>query len=174
MASVTLEHVSLRYRSGAVGLADVDLQVADGEFLALVGPSGSGKTTLLRSIAGFLTPTAGRILLDDRVIAGPGVAVPPEQRQLGMVFQQHAVWPHWDVGRNVEYPLRRAKVPLAERRTRVGEALDLVGLAGYERRDPATPLRRAAATCRPGPGAGCPPPGAPAGRSALRPRRAAA
>ena len=138
MASVTLEHVSLRYRSGAVGLADVDLQVADGEFLALVGPSGSGKTTLLRSIAGFLTPTAGRILLDDRVIAGPGVAVPPEQRQLGMVFQQHAVWPHWDVGRNVEYPLRRAKVPLAERRTRVGEALDLVGLAGYERRDPAT------------------------------------
>ncbi|QEA29187.1 ABC transporter ATP-binding protein [Microbacterium sp. CBA3102] len=138
MASVTLDHVSLRYRSGAVGLADIDLQIADGEFLALVGPSGSGKTTLLRSIAGFLTPTAGRVLIDDRVIAGPGVAVPPEQRRLGMVFQQHAVWPHWDVGRNVEYPLRRAKVPRAERRTRVGEALDLVGLAGYERRDPAT------------------------------------
>lgn len=138
MASVTLDHVSLRYRSGAVGLADVDLEVSDGEFLALVGPSGSGKTTLLRSIAGFLTPTAGRVLLDDRVIAGPGIVVPPEQRRLGMVFQQHAVWPHWDVGRNVEYPLRRARVARAERRTRVAEALELVGLADYERRDPAT------------------------------------
>ncbi|QLD11685.1 ABC transporter ATP-binding protein [Microbacterium oleivorans] len=138
MASVTLEHVSLRYRDGTLGLADVDLAVADGEFLALVGPSGSGKTTLLRSIAGFLTPTAGRILIGDRPLAGEGFSVPPEQRRLGMVFQQHAVWPHWNVARNVEYPLRRARVGRAERTQRVGEALDLVGLAGHERRDPAT------------------------------------
>lgn len=138
MASVTLESVSLRYRSGTMGLADIDLHVADGEFLALVGPSGSGKTTLLRSIAGFLNPTAGRILLGDRLLAGAGAAVPPEQRRLGMVFQQHAVWPHWNVGRNVEYPLRLARVPRAMRHERVAEALDLVGLNGYERRDPAT------------------------------------
>lgn len=138
MASVTLEHVSLRYRNGTLGLADVDLAVADGEFIALVGPSGSGKTTLLRSIAGFLEPTAGRILIGDRQLAGGAASVPPEQRQLGMVFQQHAVWPHWNVARNVEYPLRLARVPRGERLRRVGEALDLVGLSGYERRDPAT------------------------------------
>jgi len=138
MASVTLESVSLRYRNGTLGLADIDLDIADGEFIALVGPSGSGKTTLLRSVAGFLTPTAGRILIGDRQLAGGSVSVPPEQRELGMVFQQHAVWPHWNVARNVEYPLRRARVSRLERQRRVAEALELVGLAGYERRDPAT------------------------------------
>ncbi|MEH3090233.1 MAG: ABC transporter ATP-binding protein [Microbacterium arborescens] len=138
MASVTLEHLSLRYRNGTLGLADIDLEVADGEFIALVGPSGSGKTTLLRSIAGFLAPTAGRILLGDRVLADGPTSVPPEQRGLGMVFQQHAVWPHWNVARNVEYPLRRARMARLDRHRRVGEALELVGLAGYERRDPAT------------------------------------
>lgn len=138
MASVTLDDVSLRYRNGAMGLQNVDLRVADGEFLALVGPSGSGKTTLLRSVAGFLAPTTGRVLIGDRVLADGRTAVPPERRELGMVFQQHAVWPHWDVGRNVEYPLRRARMSRAERRRRVTETLDLVGLADYERRDPAT------------------------------------
>lgn len=138
MASVTLESVSVRFCGGAVGLDDVDLRAADGEFLALVGPSGSGKTTLLRSIAGFLRPAAGRIRIGDRVVADAGRADPPEARGLGMVFQQHAVWPHWNVGRNVEYPLRRAGVARAERRARVAETLELVGLAGAERRDPAT------------------------------------
>lgn len=69
MSSVTLENVSVRFRGGTVGLQDVDLHVADGEFLALVGPSGSGKTTLLRSIAGFMAPTSGRVLIGDRVVA---------------------------------------------------------------------------------------------------------
>lgn len=138
MASVTLDAVSLRYSTGAMGLQNVDLHVNDGEFLALVGPSGSGKTTLLRSVAGFLSPTSGRVLIGDRVLADSQVATPPEQRELGMVFQQHAVWPHWNVGRNVEYPLRRARVPRTKRRRRVAETLDLVGLANYEHRDPAT------------------------------------
>lgn len=138
MSSVTLDAVSLRYPSGAQGLADIDLTIADGEFLALVGPSGSGKTTLLRTIAGFLRPTAGRVLIGERVVSDTAHSVPPEQRMLGMVFQQHAVWPHWKVGRNVEYPLRLAGVPRAERRTRVDEALDMVGLAGSAGRDPAT------------------------------------
>lgn len=138
MASVTLESTSVQFRGGAYGLRDVDLRVEDGEFLALVGPSGSGKTTLLRSIAGFLAPTAGRVLIGDRVVAEGRRILPPEQRELGMVFQQHAVWPHWNVGRNVEYPLRRARVERAERRRRVAEALELVGLDGYARRDPAT------------------------------------
>jgi iron(III) transport system ATP-binding protein len=138
MASVTLAAVDLRYPSGAQGLAGIDLHVADGEFVALLGPSGSGKTTLLRTVAGFLAPTGGRVLLGDRLVAGGGAFVAPEHRALGMVFQQHAVWPHWNVGRNVEYPLRLAKVPRRERAARVAAVLELVGLAGAASRDPAT------------------------------------
>ncbi|MWV48019.1 ATP-binding cassette domain-containing protein [Rathayibacter sp. VKM Ac-2803] len=138
MASVTLDSLSLRYPSGAIGLADIDLRIADGEFVALVGPSGSGKTTLLRAVAGFLAPTAGTVRLDDTVVSGGGAFVPPEGRGLGMVFQQHAVWPHWSVGRNVDYPLRRGGVPRRERDRRVAEMLELVGLDGAARRDPAT------------------------------------
>ncbi|SMH48635.1 iron(III) transport system ATP-binding protein [Rathayibacter oskolensis] len=138
MASVSLDSLSLRYPSGAVGLADVDLQIADGEFVALVGPSGSGKTTLLRAVAGFLAPSSGTVRIDDTVVSGGGAFVQPEARGLGMVFQQHAVWPHWSVGRNVDYPLRRGGVARAERERRVAEMLELVGLDGSARRDPAT------------------------------------
>lgn len=138
MSTVTLDQVSLAYPGGTLGLADIDLTVGDGEFIALVGPSGSGKTTLLRTIAGFVTPTAGEVRIDDAVVASPAGSLEPERRGLGMVFQQHAVWPHWNVGRNVEYPLRRAGVPRAERAARVAETLALVGLSGYEQRNPAT------------------------------------
>ncbi|RUQ98203.1 ABC transporter ATP-binding protein [Labedella endophytica] len=138
MASVTLSSLHLQYPSGAVGLEDIDLTVGHGEFVALVGASGSGKTTLLRTVAGFLSPTSGTVRLGDRVVAGDGVFVPAESRHLGMVFQQHAVWPHMNVARNVEYPLRRARVGRAERTERVERMLELVGLGGYAKRDPAT------------------------------------
>ena len=138
MSSVTLDSVSLAYPGGHLGLADVDLAIGDGEFVALVGPSGSGKTTLLRTVAGFVAPTAGTVRIGDTVVSQPGRSVEPERRGLGMVFQQHAVWPHWNVGRNIAYPLRRAGVARAERTHRVAEALELVGLPGAERRDPAT------------------------------------
>lgn len=138
MSSVTLDSVFVRFPNGRFGLQDIDLAVSDGEFLALVGPSGSGKTTLLRSVAGFVEPTGGRVLIGERTVAGRGGFVPPERRGLGMVFQQHAVWPHWNVARNVEYPLRRAGVPRDERRERVTRTLETVGLGGYEKRDPAT------------------------------------
>ncbi|WP_130176307.1 ABC transporter ATP-binding protein [Cryobacterium sp. SO1] len=138
MSSVTLTNVGLVYPDGTVGLDAIDLSIADGEFVALVGPSGSGKTTLLRAIAGFLTPTRGSILLDDTVVADSRRSVEPERRGLGMVFQQHAVWPHWSVERNIAYPLVLAKVPRAERAARVAEVMKLVGLAGFEKRNPAT------------------------------------
>ncbi len=138
MSSVSLTSVSLAYPGGHLGLADVDLDIGDGEFVALVGPSGSGKTTLLRTVAGFISPTAGSVRIGETEVAGAGRDVEPERRGLGMVFQQHAVWPHWNVGRNIEYPLRRAGVGRAERARRVAEALELVGLGGAERRDPAT------------------------------------
>ncbi|MFZ2527102.1 MAG: ABC transporter ATP-binding protein [Rhodococcus sp. (in: high G+C Gram-positive bacteria)] len=138
MSAITLTGVDLRFADGTVGLSGIDLAVRDGEFVALVGPSGSGKTTLLRTIAGFLDPTAGTVRLGDETVADGTRAVPPEKRRLGMVFQQHAIWPHRTVGRNVAYPLEVAKVPRARRAERVAEVLDLVGLPGLENRDPAT------------------------------------
>ena len=138
MASVSLTSVGLTYPEGTVGLDGINLDIADGEFVALVGPSGSGKTTLLRAIAGFLTPTTGSISIDGVTVASLSTMLPPEKRQLGMVFQQHAIWPHWDVARNIGYPLKLGGVGTPERATRVNEVLDLVGLAGFGKRNPAT------------------------------------
>lgn len=134
MSAITIDALGLRYPDGTVGLDGIDLDIADGEFVALVGPSGSGKTTLLRTVAGFLRPTTGSISIGSETVAD----LPPEKRKLGMVFQQHALWPHRSVGRNVSYPLELAKVPKAERAERVSRVLDLVGLPGLEKRDPAT------------------------------------
>jgi iron(III) transport system ATP-binding protein len=138
VSSVTLSSVGLTYPDGTVGLDGIDLAIADGEFVALVGPSGSGKTTLLRTIAGFLRPTSGEIRLGDSLVADESTLVAPEKRALGMVFQQHAVWPHWNVERNIAYPLRLAGVAKLERQRRVTEVMALVGLEGFEKRNPAT------------------------------------
>lgn len=138
MSSITLNDVRFDYPGGTAGLRDIDLTIADGEFLALVGPSGSGKTTLLRTIAGFLEPSSGTVTIGGDVVAGHGRPVPPEDRRLGMVFQQHALWPHRSVGKNVSYPLELDGVSRADRRKRVADALSLVGLPGLEARDPAT------------------------------------
>ncbi len=102
----------------------VDLDVAEGGICALLGPSGCGKTTLLRLVAGFERPDAGSIVVAGRVVAGPTGIEPPERRQIGMVFQDYALFPHLDVAGNVGYGL-----PRGERATRVAEVLGLVGLA---------------------------------------------
>lgn len=138
MATVSLDHIDVRFPDGTVGLSDISLHVRDGEFIALVGPSGSGKTTLLRTIAGFLRASGGSIAIADTVVARERTFIEPEHRGLGMVFQQQAVWPHWSVGRNVEYPLRMQRVAKARRRELASAALERVGLSGYDRRDPAT------------------------------------
>ncbi|WP_198668726.1 ABC transporter ATP-binding protein [Homoserinimonas sp. OAct 916] len=130
--------MNVTYQGTSTGVHDVTLEVADGEFLALIGPSGAGKTTLLRAIAGFIRPQSGTIHIGDQLVSGPATWLPPERRRLGMVFQQHAIWPHWTVGQNVAYPLKLQKVPAAERQGRVADALATVGLPGAEERRPAT------------------------------------
>ncbi|MGH2401463.1 MAG: ABC transporter ATP-binding protein [Candidatus Limnocylindria bacterium] len=113
-------------------VADVDLDIADGEFFSMLGPSGSGKTTTLRMIAGFEVPSDGRIWLHGRDVTD----VPPFDRDVNTVFQDYALFPHMDVGDNVGYGLVVRRVPAAERRQRVTEALRMVRLEGYETRRP--------------------------------------
>ena len=118
------------YSGGAPVLQGIDLDIASGELFFLLGGSGCGKTTLLRLVAGFLTPTAGSIRFGDDEVT----SLPPERRDLGMVFQNYALWPHLTVAGNVAFPLEVRGVPAAERQRRVDEALDLVELAGYGQR----------------------------------------
>ncbi|MBI2860379.1 MAG: ABC transporter ATP-binding protein [Chloroflexi bacterium] len=113
-------------------LYDINLEVEEGSFLALLGPSGCGKTTLLRLIAGFEAPDQGAIEVAGRTVAGPGVFVPPEKRQTGIVFQDYALFPHLDVSRNIAFGLPKG----ANHQNRIAEMLSLVGLKGYERRMP--------------------------------------
>jgi iron(III) transport system ATP-binding protein len=136
MAGLTLDGVGRRF--GAVAaVADVDLTLAAGEFLAVLGPSGCGKTTLLRLIAGFERVDAGRISLDGTLLSAPDYHLPAERRGMGIVFQSYALWPHMDVARNVAYPLEVRGVARGEQMRRAGEALSRVGLAGFEDRRPA-------------------------------------
>jgi iron(III) transport system ATP-binding protein len=128
-ASVRIEHLNKSF--GAVpALKDLSLNAASTEMLVLVGPSGCGKTTCLRCIAGLERPSAGRILIGERTVTAmeDGVFVPPEKRQIGMVFQSYAVWPHMTVFENVAYPLRAMVTPRSTIKPRVEEALRLVQL----------------------------------------------
>jgi spermidine/putrescine transport system ATP-binding protein len=111
-------------------VAGIDLHIPGGEFFSLLGPSGCGKTTTLRMIAGFEQPTSGQILLDGTDVA----YTPPHQRNVNTVFQNYALFPHLNVYDNIAFGLKRAKRPKAEIRERVGQALELVQLSGYERR----------------------------------------
>jgi ABC-type Fe3+/spermidine/putrescine transport system ATPase subunit len=124
-------------RFGAVqALAGVDLAVEEREFITLLGPSGCGKTTMLRALAGFLVPDSGTINVGGRLFSSPKAALPPEQRRMGMVFQNYAVWPHMSVFENVAFGLRIAKTRRGEIAERVARVLAAVGLEGLERRHP--------------------------------------
>ena len=131
-AAVSLESLVKRY-GDVEAVAGIDLQIGECEFFSMLGPSGSGKTTTLRMIAGFETPSAGRVLLHGRDVTG----VPPFDRDVNTVFQDYALFPHMSVGDNVGYGLAVRNVASGERSTRVGEALRMVRLEGYDRRRPA-------------------------------------
>jgi iron(III) transport system ATP-binding protein len=115
---------------------EISFTVAEGEFFTLLGPSGCGKTTTLRLLAGLETPDAGEITLEGRCIAAPkkNIWVPPDKRNVGMMFQSYAIWPHLTVFENVAFPLRVRKESEEDIKRRVGEALELVGLSGLEGR----------------------------------------
>ncbi len=130
MTSVELSHVTKTYGAAAPSVDDLSLTIEDGEFFTLLGPSGCGKSTTLRMVAGFVAPTSGTIRFGERDVT----SAPPYKRDTGMVFQSYALFPHMDVAENVGYGLRMRKVATAERRTRVDEALAVVGLAGYGER----------------------------------------
>ncbi|MGZ5102561.1 MAG: ABC transporter ATP-binding protein, partial [Usitatibacter sp.] len=110
MAHLELAHLTKRY-PGVTSVDAIDLGVDTGEFICLLGPSGCGKTTTLRMLAGFLEPDEGEIRVGGKVISAPGSVVPPERRNMGMIFQSYAVWPHMTVRDNVAYGLKMRNVP---------------------------------------------------------------
>jgi iron(III) transport system ATP-binding protein len=127
-------HLTFPGRPPVPALRGVDLDVVDGDILAVLGPSGCGKTTLLRVLAGMARADAGTVVLGGEVLDGPQVHRPPERRSVGLVPQEGALFPHLDVAGNVAFGLR--KLSRAERRGRVADLLSLVGLPGAERRRP--------------------------------------
>jgi putative spermidine/putrescine transport system ATP-binding protein len=129
--AVRLDHVTKLY-GDVEAVAGIDLEIRDGEFFSMLGPSGSGKTTTLRLIAGFEQPTEGRVFLHGEDVT----ARAPFDRDVNTVFQDYALFPHMSVGDNVAYGLVVRKVGKAERQRRVGEALAMVRLEGYEKRKP--------------------------------------
>jgi iron(III) transport system ATP-binding protein len=137
MARIAIRNLTKIYGGADVAaLNDLSLDIGDNQFVTLLGPSGCGKTTTLRLIAGYMTPDRGSIQVDGKLLSSPDSVVLPEHRGMGMVFQNYAVWPHKTVFENVVFGLRVRKVPTAEAKARVAQALALVNLTGYEQRLP--------------------------------------
>jgi spermidine/putrescine ABC transporter ATP-binding subunit len=130
-AQITLEKLT-RHFGKVVAVDEISLDIQSGEFLTFLGPSGSGKTTTLMMIAGFLIPTAGDITVEGRSIT----AVAPYKRNIGMVFQSYALFPHMSIFDNIAFPLQMRRIPKAEVKERVEWALSLVQLSGFENRRP--------------------------------------
>ncbi len=135
MAEIRL--VDLRKSFGAtVALGGISVTVKDGELLALLGPSGCGKSTTLQILAGFLLPDSGEVWSDDHLLSSPRGAVPPERRRMSLVFQSYALWPHMTVSQNIAFGLEMRRLESGEIQRRVHAIMELVGLAGHERRYP--------------------------------------
>jgi iron(III) transport system ATP-binding protein len=137
MADLVLENLTIRYNN-VTAVNDVSINVASGEFLTLLGPSGCGKSTTLFSIAGLNQATSGIIRIGDKVLfdGAKGTFVAPEHRNIGLVFQSYALWPHMTVADNLAFPLRLRKMGKAERDERIKQALSLVEMLPYAERFP--------------------------------------
>jgi len=131
MSKLTLKDLTKRFDNLAA-VDHVSLDVAEGEFVTLLGPSGCGKTTTLRTIAGFYQPDEGEVRFNDRLMNN----VPPARRNTAMCFQSYALFPHMDVWDNIAFGLKMRKIPSAEQKKRVGEALDMLSLTGMDKRKP--------------------------------------
>ncbi|MFT0533883.1 ABC transporter ATP-binding protein [Castellaniella hirudinis] len=130
---VRFQGVQKSYDGDHLVVRDLNLDIYPGEFLSLLGPSGSGKTTCLMMLAGFESPTQGDIFLEGRRLND----VPPHHRNLGMVFQNYALFPHMTIERNLDYPLQVRKMPAAQRKQRIGDALAMVQMESFAKRYPA-------------------------------------
>lgn len=135
MSTITIDHVTKAF-GDVVVLKNFTDEFKNGEFITLLGPSGCGKTTMLRIIAGFEKPTSGEVKIDGKVVNSATAFVPPEKREIGMVFQSYAVWPHMNVFENVAYPLKIKKVAKDEIKRRVDSVLEIVHLSQYADRMP--------------------------------------
>src|SRR2546421_4749642 len=133
MAQIILDQIEKVYSGGVKAVDELSLDIADGEFMVLVGPSGCGKSTALRSIAGLEEITAGTISIGDRIVND----LPPKDRDIAMVFQNYALYPHMTVEQNLAFGLQLRKTPKAEISRRVGEAAKMLGLEPYLKRKPA-------------------------------------
>jgi multiple sugar transport system ATP-binding protein len=132
MAQIIMDHVAKTYTGGVKAIDDFSLDVADGEFMVFVGPSGCGKSTALRSIAGLEEITSGTIQIGDRIVND----LPPKDRDIAMVFQNYALYPHMTVEQNLAFGLQLRKTPKDEIKRRVGEAAQMLGLEPYLKRKP--------------------------------------
>ena len=141
-AELIVSHLRKQFLVGRPAVDDVSFRIAAGEIVVLLGPSGCGKTTTLRCVAGLETATSGEIAIGPETVSAPtrGILVPPRLRNIGMVFQSYAVWPHMTVYQNVAYPLKhRRNGGGGDIGTKVRETLELVGLGDYAER-PVTSL----------------------------------
>lgn len=139
MPTIALNQVRKTYPGSSTdAVRSLDLEIADGEFMCLLGPSGCGKTTTLRMIAGLENLSAGQLKIGDRVVdsAVEATFVPPEKRELGLVFQSYALWPHLTIERNTDFGLRLRKVPRADREKRTDDVMRALGIEQYRDRYP--------------------------------------
>jgi iron(III) transport system ATP-binding protein len=135
LSRLRLSGVSKRY-GDFLAVDGIDLELQSGEFVSLLGPSGCGKTTTLRMIAGFVDPSLGTIEMDDQILSSPAGSLPPDRRQMSMIFQSYAIWPNMTVEQNVAFGLELRKIAAAEVKRRVGEMLEVVHMSHLADRYP--------------------------------------
>ena len=170
MAEIVLDHVVKRYPDGALAVDDFNLNIADGEFIILVGPSGCGKSTTLNMVAGLEDITAGKLIIDGTVVNDKA----PKDRDIAMVFQSYALYPHMTVGENMGFPLKLAGVDKGTIQKKVNEAAEMLELTQHLDRKPSNLSGGQRQRVAMGRAIVRSPEGVPDGRAAVQPRRQAA